>query len=90
MVHHLVSLVYVGLHAVVQHFFNEEWVRFIADFEHIGRFEKSKPFLCGLKIVEGLPHVSLRGEHDGLQPVIRVLNVLCLEHIKDVGKHLGI
>jgi len=86
----LVSLVDVGLRGVVQHVLHQQGVWFVTNLENIFRLYKTKSFMRRLKIVQGLSHIPLGCENNGLQPILGVVDALCLAHSEHFGEHLGV
>ena len=87
---HQISLVDVALWAVVQHVFDKHGMRLVAHLEDILAVNVSESLDGGLQIVQPLPHVSLWGEDNGLQPFISVADSLQLADFNDLLEHLSI
>ena len=63
-------------------------MRLITNLEDIGLVDVAKTTVGGLKIVEGISHVTLGREDDGLQPTIGVAHLLGGADVFETGQDL--
>ena len=64
------------------HRWNKTFPYFLDYLENVFRRDVSEALERGLEIVESLPHVSLGGEDDRLQPVVHVADRLVPAHLE--------
>ena len=76
----LVSFFEISVDAVGQHIFDEEGMRFVADFEHVLRVDVAETLEGRLDVVERLAEIPLSRENDGFHSVVRVRNRFGLGH----------
>ena len=89
-VHDLVGGVQLALGAVGKHVLDEERVGLVANLEHVGGLDDAEALVCRLEVVQGLPHVPLGGEDDGLEALVEVVDGLLLADVEDLGQDLGV
>ena len=63
-------------------------MRLITNLEHIGLVDVAETTVGGLKIVQGISHVTLGREDDGLQPTIGVRDLLGGADVFEAGQDL--
>lgn len=66
--------VHVALVARLQHRLHLDRVRAIHHFEHVIAAHEPESGMCGLQVVDRLPHVALGTKHQGGEAVVRVLD----------------
>ena len=75
MFHCVVSACYVTHGTFFEHFFDQEWVGFVANFEDVFAIYVTKTIVSGLEIVQSLSHIALGCEDYRLETIVGVGNL---------------
>lgn len=74
--------------AVIDDAPHRSWMRLITNLEDIGLVDVAETTVGSLKVVEGISHVTLGREDDGLQPTIGVAHLLGGTDVFEAGQDL--
>lgn len=72
--------------ASLQYILNDDWVRLVANFEHVLRRDKPEPRPGRLEVVDGLPHVSFSREDERCEALIVVFDLSTREISLELGR----